>query len=73
MEFSFYVTAFLYSLLKAQNRWVYGLCRSSGILSNQTTRRFGHWVFPSSGEGSVTATLLGPLERPNLNHWTNLF
>jgi hypothetical protein len=25
---------------------------------------------PSSGEGRKTSTLLGPLERANLNHWT---
>jgi hypothetical protein len=27
-------------------------------------------LFPSSGEGKGTPTLLGPLERANLNHWT---
>jgi hypothetical protein len=27
-------------------------------------------LFPSSGEGRKTPTLLGPLERANLNHWT---
>jgi hypothetical protein len=28
-------------------------------------------LFLSSGEGRETSTLLGPSERPNLNHWTN--
>jgi hypothetical protein len=27
-------------------------------------------LFPSSDEGKETPTLLGPLERANLNHWT---
>jgi hypothetical protein len=27
-------------------------------------------LFPSSGEGRETPTLLGPLERANLKHWT---
>jgi hypothetical protein len=27
-------------------------------------------LFPSSDEGRETPTLLGPLERTNLNHWT---
>jgi hypothetical protein len=26
-------------------------------------------LFPSSGEGGKTPTLLGPLERASLNHW----
>jgi hypothetical protein len=34
----------------------------------------GFWtLFPSSGEGRETPTLLGPLERANLNHWTHAF
>jgi hypothetical protein len=27
-------------------------------------------LFPSSGEGGEAPTLLDPLERSNLNHWT---
>jgi hypothetical protein len=27
-------------------------------------------LFPFSGAGRKTTTLLGPLERANLNHWT---
>jgi hypothetical protein len=36
------------------------------ILANTTFRKMN--LFPSSGEGK-TLTLLGPLVRPNLNHW----
>jgi hypothetical protein len=48
-----------------QNRWVYGLCLSSG---NTTFRKLD--LLPSSGEARETPTLLDPLERANLNHWT---
>jgi hypothetical protein len=34
------------------------------------TRHFGNYLFLSSGEGRKMPTLLGPLERANLNHWT---
>jgi hypothetical protein len=53
------------------NCWVFGLCPFSGILTkleNTTFRKLD--LFPSSGYGWETATLLGPLERANLNHWT---
>jgi hypothetical protein len=52
-----------------QNRWVYGLCPSSGILSNYKTmfRKLG--LFLSSGEGRETPTLLGPSKRANLSQW----
>jgi hypothetical protein len=41
-------------------------------------KELGHSVsetgfFPSSGEGRKTPTILGLLERANLNHWTTLF
>jgi hypothetical protein len=53
-----------------QNYWVFGLCPSSSILKkNQTENTF--WkldLFPSSGEGRETPTLLRPLEKANLNH-----
>jgi hypothetical protein len=29
-------------------------------------------LFPSSGNGTETPTLLGPSERANLNHWTEV-
>jgi hypothetical protein len=38
------------------------------ILENTTFQKLD--LFPSSGEGRETTTLLGPLERANLNHWT---
>jgi hypothetical protein len=36
------------------------------------TRRFGNWIcfLPQVKGGKKTPTQLGPLERPNLNHWT---
>jgi hypothetical protein len=52
----------------SQNCWVSVPCPSSGILENTTFRKLD--LFLSSGEGE-TPTLLGPLERANLNHWTN--
>jgi hypothetical protein len=54
-----------------QNYWVSGLCPLSGILN---TRK--HNV-SETGPVSVlmgvkeTPTLLGPLERANLNHWSS--
>jgi hypothetical protein len=50
-----------------QNHWVSGLGPSSGILN--TRKHNVSDVFPSSGEEN-TPTLLGPLERASLNHWT---
>jgi hypothetical protein len=47
--------------------WDFGICISSGILKNTTFRKLD--LFPSSGWGGGTPTLLGPLERANLNHW----
>jgi hypothetical protein len=47
--------------------------RTVSIVRNskyKKTQRFGNWLFPSSGEVGKTPTLLGPLERANLNHWT---
>jgi hypothetical protein len=39
----------------------------------QKTRRFGNWICfcPQVKVGEKTPTQLGPLERVNLNHWTN--
>jgi hypothetical protein len=50
-----------------KNYWVSGLCPSSGILNSMKSMD----LFPPSGEGRETPTLLGPLERSNLNHWTD--
>jgi hypothetical protein len=38
------------------------------ILENTMFRKLD--LFPPSDEGRDTTTLLGPLERANLNHWT---
>jgi hypothetical protein len=54
-----------------QNYWVPGLRPSSGISKYKKTERFGNCdQFPSSGEGGKAHTLLSPLERAGLNHWT---
>jgi hypothetical protein len=50
---------------------VFGLFPSSGILKTQKNTTFRKLdLFPSSGEGWETPTLLGPLEIANLSHWT---
>jgi hypothetical protein len=38
---------------------VFGLCQSSGIIKNAAFRKLD--LFPSSGEGQETPTLLGPV------------
>jgi hypothetical protein len=54
-----------------QDYWVFGLCPSSGILKTQKKATFWKfYMFPSSGEGWETPTLLGLLKRANLSHWT---
>jgi hypothetical protein len=58
------------------------LFRASGLLrvwalfivrhtkGHERTQRFGNWIcFHPQMKGGETPTLLGPLERPNLNHW----
>jgi hypothetical protein len=47
--------------------WTVSFDRNSKYRRKQ---RFGNWLFPFSGEVGKTPTLLGPLERANLNHWT---
>jgi hypothetical protein len=47
---------------KTQNYWVWGLFPSS-------RRKLD--LFPFSDEVEKTPTLLDPLERANLNHWTS--
>jgi hypothetical protein len=43
-----------------------------GILNNYRTQHFGKMdLFLPSGDGKETPTLLGPLERANLNQQTN--
>jgi hypothetical protein len=48
--------------------WVFGLYPSSGIRKNTMFRKLD--LFPSTGEGMGDITLLGPLERANLNYWS---
>jgi hypothetical protein len=50
-----------------QNHWVFGLCPSPVILGNR--KRFGNWMCFRPQVRRETPTLLGPLERANLNHW----
>jgi hypothetical protein len=50
---------------------VYGLCPSSNVsFKNTTFQKLD--LFPSSGKMKVALTLLGPLERGSLNHWTRI-
>jgi hypothetical protein len=46
-------------------------CPSTNILEpgNTTSQKLDPW--PSSGEEGETPTMLGPLERADLNHWTS--
>jgi hypothetical protein len=57
------------NIVITQDCWVVGFFMSFGILENrkQMIRKLD--LFPSSGEGrGKTPTLLGPLEKANLNH-----
>jgi hypothetical protein len=54
-----------------QNYWVFGLYPSSGILKHYKTQRFGNWICLRLQVKGETSTLLGPLERPNIDHWNN--
>jgi hypothetical protein len=44
------------------------IVRKSNELENTTFRELD--LFPSSYEERETSTMLGPIERANLNHWT---
>jgi hypothetical protein len=55
-----------------QNYWVIILFPSSGIVEKRETTFRKLDLFPSSGAaGENTPTPMGPLEKPNLNHWPN--
>jgi hypothetical protein len=56
--------------LLPQNHWVSELCPSSGILNTRKHNFRKLDVFPFSGEEWETPTLLGPVEKANLNKWT---
>jgi hypothetical protein len=58
----------LMTVYNPQNCWVSGLCPSFRTLDIKI--RFRNWMFSFSGEWRETLALLGPLERPHLNHWT---
>jgi hypothetical protein len=53
----------------SQNHWGSRICSSSGIKTSNTELRKMD-LFPSSGEWRKTSTLLGPLERSNINDCT---
>jgi hypothetical protein len=57
--------------MNGQNYWVFGLCPLSSIPKTRecTISTFQKLnLFPSSDKGGETPTLLGLLERANLNH-----
>jgi hypothetical protein len=51
-----------------ENR-VFGLCASSHVSKSTAFRKLD--LFPSSGTMMGARTLLGPLERASLSHWTS--
>jgi hypothetical protein len=56
---------------RLKDYWAFVLCLSSGnlkALKNTTFRKLD--LFPSSGEGMGTSTLLGPLTRADPSHCT---
>jgi hypothetical protein len=54
--------------IKLKNYWVFGLCPQSSILETRKHNILETGSISSSGEGGgETTTLLGPLERTNLN------
>jgi hypothetical protein len=56
-------------LYNTQSYWGFGLYPSSGVLKTRK-QRFGNWFcFRPQLKGEIP-TLLGPLERANLSHWT---
>jgi hypothetical protein len=54
---------------KTLNYCICGLCPQFGIINNYKTTFRKLDLFSYAGEGRETPTLLGPLERANLNHW----
>jgi hypothetical protein len=52
-----------------QNYWVFGLCPSSGILETRKHNVSETGRFRAQVRGEIP-TLLGTLERANLNQWT---
>jgi hypothetical protein len=58
-----------WSTWRIQNHYVSGIRPSSGILNTIKHNVSETGLLPSSDAGRETPTLLGPLERANLNHW----
>jgi hypothetical protein len=52
---------------RLQELRILSIIQNSKQLENTTFRKLD--LFPSSGDRKETPTLLGPLERANLNHW----
>jgi hypothetical protein len=65
------LVVYIYICSSTQNHWISGICPSTGIVTTMKYNFRKLDLFPSSGEGRETPTLLGPLERDNLNHWTS--
>jgi hypothetical protein len=48
---------------------LFGMCPSSCNQKNYKTQGFGNWISFRPNVKEETTTLLGPLERANVNHW----
>jgi hypothetical protein len=59
-------------MYNTQNDWGSGLCPSSGFLRTKSTTFLKPDFFPFSDDGRKTPTLLGLLERANLDLWSSL-
>jgi hypothetical protein len=56
----------LFKILNTQNYWFFGLCPSLIILK---TKEHNWFCFRPQAKGEIP-TVLGLVERANLNHWT---
>jgi hypothetical protein len=57
---------------KTQDYWVFGLCPSPGNIKNSNTTFRKPDLFPSSGDGWESPTVLGPVYTANLNHFVSI-
>jgi hypothetical protein len=59
--------------LHVQNYCISGLCPVVRNYNYKEAQRFRNWtcLLPQVRGGRETSTLLGSLEKPNLNHWTD--
>jgi hypothetical protein len=53
-----------------QNYWVLDVSIVRHSKKHERSQRFGNWICFHPQVRGETPTLLGPLERANLNHWT---